>query len=57
MRKEDKIFYDTVLRLQLEDYKSGKVTMTIKDAEELYNVYGITTTLRDGKIEFGGIYE
>lgn len=50
-------FYNTVLKLQLEDYKSGKLKMTIKDAEELYVVYGITTTIEHGKIEFGGIYE
>ena len=54
---QDKIFYNTILRLQLEDYKSGKLKMTIRDAERLYNVFGITTTVKHGKIEFGGIYE
>lgn len=50
-------FYNTVLKLQLEDYKSGKLTMTIKDAESLYLLFGISTTVKHGKIEFGGIYE
>lgn len=54
---QNKIFYNTILRLQLEDYKNGKIQMTIKDAEELYVAFGISTTLKNGKIEFGGIYE
>lgn len=57
MSNQDKIFYNTILKSQLEDYKSGEIKMTVKDAEILYLTFGITTTVKHGEIEFGGIYE
>lgn len=50
-------FYNILLKLELEDYKSGKIAMTLKDAERLYVTLGITTTLKNNKIEFGGTNE
>lgn len=46
-------FYRVSLRLMLEDYRNGKLKFTLKDAEELYSVFGITTIIKNNKIKFG----
>ena len=47
---EDK-FYQTALRLMLQDIEKGKIKMTISDAEWFYN-FGIITIFKNGKITF-----
>ena len=51
---ENKIFYQTALALMLQDIKNGKLVFTVEDAERFYSVFGITSTLKNGKIVFGG---
>lgn len=47
----DDKFYQTALRLVLEDIEKGKIEMTISDAEWFYN-FGIITIFKNGKITF-----
>ena len=48
---EDK-FYKTALALMLKDYENGKLKLSLKDAEELYGVFNIVTTIKNKRIEF-----
>ena len=50
MKKQDKIFYTTVLRLLLDDYKERG--MTLEEAYDLYDRWNIFITYKNGKIEF-----
>ena len=52
MSEKDKIFYTTILRLELEDYKSGKLEFTLEEAYRLYDVWNIKTIMKNGEIDF-----
>lgn len=49
---EDKKFYETALLLMLQDYKNGKLKMTLKDAYEIYDTFNIITEFNNGELEF-----
>ena len=52
MSEENIKFYSTMIRLEIEDIKAGKKTMTISDAEFYYDEWGIITLFKNGKLEF-----
>ena len=52
MNKQDKIFYTTALKLMLDDYKKGKMEFILEEAYRLYEVWGIKTIIKNGKIDF-----
>ena len=49
--QEDK-FYQTMIRLQMEDFKKDASKMKIDDAEFIYRISGIATIYHNGKIDF-----
>ena len=51
---QDDIFYRTILALELRDFKEGKIVMTLEDAVSNYEVFNITTQVKNGKLIFGG---
>lgn len=52
MSDNDK-FYKTLMALGLKDYKEGKMIMTLKDAIINYEVFNITTQVKNGELIFG----
>lgn len=48
---EDK-FYQTMIKLQMEDWLKDASKMKIDDAEFLYRISGIATIYKNGKIQF-----
>lgn len=52
MNKQNKIFYATALRLELEDYKNGTLKFTLEEAYSLYEVFKIKTVIKNNKIDF-----
>ena len=51
-KEQEDLFYQTAIRLQMEDWKNGKMVMDIEDAEFLYDVCNIATIFKNGKIKF-----
>lgn len=51
-KKQEDLFYQTAIRLQMEDWEKGKMIMDLEDAEFLYNVCGVATNFKNGKVEF-----
>lgn len=52
MSEENRKFYSTIIKLEMEDIKNGKKQMTIGDAEFYYEEWGISTIFKNGKVEF-----
>lgn len=51
-QKETDKFYQTMIRLQMEDFKKDASLMKIDDAEFIYRISGIATIFHNGKVEF-----
>ena len=52
MKEQEDKFYQTMIRLQMEDFKKDASKMKIDDAEFIYRISGIATIFHNGKIDF-----